>query len=146
LAHDNLEPVRESLDIEGTLDQEKVYWKQTFAQWTDRFGAFKGSEVIGTTREKEIFITYVLLRFERGTTVVQFRQNADKKFYIGTAVSLFPRYYRLIPKSKTEFVVYNNSLQTNTPIKFSFDAKGNINGLTVQNQSYSLKRLDRENY
>lgn len=132
IARGDFEPIRDLLDLEGTLDQERAYWKRTLAGWTERFGAFKRSEVIGTAQAGEFFNTYVLLRFERGATVAQYRQNANKKFYIGTPTFLLPKYYRFIPQAGADFVVHNYTLQTNTPITFSLDRKNAVKGLTIQ--------------
>lgn len=134
IAGEDFEPIRDLIDLEGTLDEEKAYWKRTLANWTPRFGAFRKSEVIGTVQEKEFLLTYVLLQFERGTTIVQYRQNENKKFYIGFPAFLLPRYYRLIPQSKSEFVVYNHALKTSTPVNFSFGEKNVVTGLSVENE------------
>lgn len=134
IAREDFEPIRDLMDLEGSLDEEKAYWKRTFANWTPRFGAFRKSKVIGTVQEKEFLVTYVLLAFERGTTIVQYRQNENKKFYIGFPAFLLPRYYRLIPQSKSEFVVYNHALKTSTPVNFSFSGKNVVTGLTVENE------------
>jgi CubicO group peptidase (beta-lactamase class C family) len=132
LAREEFEPIRELIYFEGTFEEEKAYWKRTFAGWTKRFGAFKKSEVVGTVSEKEFLDTYVLLQFERGTTIVVYRQNEKKQFFIGTSTTLLPRHYRLIPQSNTEFVVYNHALQTSTPVNFSFGEKNAVTGLTIR--------------
>jgi hypothetical protein len=135
IAKEDFEAIREAIYFDGTFDAEKAYWKRTFAEWTNRFGTFKKSEVVGSVTDKEFLNTYVLLQFERGTTTVQFRQNEKKQFYIGTNAYLLPRYYRLVPQSKTEFLIYNYTLQTNTPVKFSFDERNIVTGVTIENES-----------
>jgi CubicO group peptidase (beta-lactamase class C family) len=134
IAREDFEPIRDLIYFDGTLDEEKDYWKRTFANWTPRFGAFRSSEVIGSVQEKEFLVTYVLLQFELGTTIVQYRQNENKKFYIGFPAFLFPRYYRLIPQSKSEFVVYNHALKTSTQVDFSFSEKNVVTGLSIDNE------------
>ena len=134
IAKEDYDSIREAIYFDGTFDEEKAYWKRTFADWTNRFGTFKKSEVIGSVTDKEFLNTYVLLQFERGTTTVQFRQNEKKQFYIGTNAYLLPRYYRLVPQSKTEFVIYNYTIQTNTPVKFSFDERNVVIGVTIENE------------
>ena len=138
IAREDFEPIRDLIYFDGTLDEEKAYWKRTFANWTPRFGAFRRSEVIGSVQEKEFLISYVLLQFERGATIIQYRQNENKKFYIGFPAFLLPRYYRFIPQSKTEFVVYNYTLKTNTPIIFNLNGKNSITGLTIQNKGQKV--------
>jgi CubicO group peptidase (beta-lactamase class C family) len=134
IAKEDYEPIREAIYFDGTFDEEKAYWKRTFAEWTNRFGTFKKSEVVGSVADNEFLNTYVLLQFERGRTIVQFRQNEKKQFNIGTNAYLLPRFYRLVPQSKTEFVIYNYTLQTTTPVKFSFDERDIVTGLTIENE------------
>lgn len=134
IASEDFEPIREMLDLEGTLEEEKTYWKRTFAEWTERFGKFKKSEVVGSVKDKEFLNTYVLLKFERGAKMVQYRQNEKKQFYIGTQASIFPQYYSFTPQSKTEFIVYNYALKTSTPVNFSFGEKSAVTGLTIENE------------
>jgi CubicO group peptidase (beta-lactamase class C family) len=134
LASKDFEPIREMLDLEGTLEEEKTYWKRTFAEWTKRFGKFKKSEVVGSVKDKEFLNTYVLLKFERGARLVTYRQNEKKQFYIGKQTSVFPQYYSFIPQSKTEFIVYNYALKTTTPVNFNFGEKNVVTGLTIENE------------
>ncbi len=134
LAREEFEPIREMLDLEGTLEEEKTYWKRTFAEWTKRFGKFKKSEVVGSVKDKEFLNTNVLLKFERGARLVTYRQNEKKQFYIGTQTSVFPQYYSFTPQSKTEFIVYNYALKTSTPVNFNFGEKNVVTGLTIENE------------
>jgi hypothetical protein len=145
IAREDFEPVRDLIYVEsGKFEEERDYWKETFTVWRQRYGEFKKSEVVGTFAEKEFLVTYVFLHFERGTPIVQFRQNEQKKFFIGTSNSILPRYYRLIPQSKTAFLVYNHPLQTVTPVSFSFGEKNAVIGLTILDEGgeiYAKKLL-----
>jgi CubicO group peptidase (beta-lactamase class C family) len=132
LLKDDYEPIRRSLDLEGTLEEEKAYWKRTFGVWAERFGNFKRSEVVGSVTDKEFLNTYVLFEFERGARFVLFRQNARKQFYIGTQAPIFPQYYTFTPGSKSSFVLYNHALKTTTPVNFQMDKTGVITGLTIE--------------
>lgn len=138
IAKEDFEPIRELIYFEGAFEEEKAYWKRTFTEWTQRFGAFKTSEIVGSVSDKEFLVTYVLLRFEHGATLTQFRQNTQKRFFIGTSAFILPGYYRLIPQSKTKFAVFNPVLQTTTPISFSFDRKNVVTGLTIQKKNEEI--------
>ena len=138
IAKEDYEPILESLDIEGTLEEEKAYWKRTFADWTEHFGKFRKSEVVGSVTRKEFLNTYVLLEFERGLRLVLYRQNKKKQFYIGNQALLFPQYYSFTPESKTEFVIYNYVLKTSTPVNFNQDGKNLVADLTIQNQGENV--------
>ncbi len=134
IVREDYEPIREMLYLEGTLDEEKAYWKQTFAEWVERFGKFKKSEVVGSVMDKESLNTYVLLEFEQGARLVLYRQNENKQFLIGTSAPLLPQYYSFTPESKTQFVVFNHALKTTTPVNFSFNEKNVVTRLTVENE------------
>jgi hypothetical protein len=134
IVREDYEPIREMLYLEGTLDEEKAYWKRTFAEWAEQFGKFKKSEVVGSVTDKESLNTYVLLEFERGARLVLYRQNEKKQFLIGTSASLLPQNYSFTPVSDTEFVVYNHALKTSTPINFNFDEKKLLTGLTIEKE------------
>ncbi|MFN0205571.1 MAG: serine hydrolase domain-containing protein [Planctomycetota bacterium] len=122
--------IADVLDLDGSLEEEKSYWTKTRDTWVKRFGEFKRSEVIGSRVEKQYLNTYVLLQFERGATVVQFRQNDKQKFLIGTANNLLTSQFCLMPESKTGFFVYNHALRTTVPVTFDFDG-ANVTGFTI---------------
>lgn len=139
LAANALEHIQAQLSMQGSLAEEKDYWKRTFNEWKSRFGDYKNSEAVGTLQEKDDLVVYVLFHFDKGTVLTQFRKNPNGMFYIGTYTRVVPRLYRLIPQDKSHFLVYNYTLKTVTPVKFSFDRQGNkVTGLTIQNGSGKL--------
>lgn len=130
LVDGDLEQIHGQMYYDGSLDDEKAYWKQTSAEWKSRFGTYQKSEIVGSTVDKEFILTYVLLEFERGPLLLQFRQNANGKFFIGTGNTLLTGNCRLIPQTPTRFVVYNFSLRTTTSIDFKLSGK-DVVGLTI---------------
>jgi hypothetical protein len=101
------------------MEEEIAYWNRAFSTWRERFGEFKKVEIIGSTNQNNYLTTYALLQFDKGMTIAEFRQNEQKKFFIGHPSFLLPRYYRLIPQSNSEFLINNKLLQTNTKLRFS---------------------------
>lgn len=133
IALDSFEAISNLTYYEGAFEAEKNYWKDRFAQWKERFGDYKKSEVIGSVQDGANLVTYVFLQFEHGSAIVQCKEREDKKFYIGTSNLLLPSHYRFIPKSKTEFEVYNYTLKTSTLVNFNVGVKNVVDGLTTQN-------------
>nr|MBA2328915.1 beta-lactamase family protein [Flavisolibacter sp.] len=127
IAKDSIKQIQKYIDLEGTIEQEKAYWDRTFSSWRQRFGTFKEVKIIGSRYLKNFLVSYAILEFEKGTTIVEIRQNEQKKFFVGHPSLLLPRYYRLIPQSKTEFLIHNHSLQTSTKIIL------NDEGMIIQN-------------
>ncbi|MBI3817230.1 MAG: beta-lactamase family protein [Planctomycetes bacterium] len=126
-----LDSVREMLQFDGAFEEEAAYWSRTRAEWTKRFGQFAAPEILGTAIEKNLLITYVLLQFERGTTIVQLRQEVNKKYFVGTGNNLLPGDYRFIRRSDAEFIVYNHSLRTSTRVRFDVRGKNGDGGMTI---------------
>ena len=142
IARDSILEIQEFLDIESSMEEEKAYWNRTLLAWNVRLGPYKKTEIIGSTFQDTFLVTYALIEFDKGVTIAEFRQNEQKKFFIGHPSFLLPRYYRLIPQSKSEFLVYNHILQTSSKIVF------NKQGLTIQSQDKDVfaKKIFYNNY
>jgi len=67
----------------------------------------------------QIFSYLSKASFTKGSTVVEFQQNEDGKYFIGHPSFLLAKFYRLIPQNETEFLVYNQSYQTTTALVFN---------------------------
>lgn len=128
----NFETLIDSMYYEGNFEEERQYWKDKLSQWTGRFGEYQKSEVIGTIRESSALITYIFLQFIRGGAIVQCRYEENKKISFGASNLIVPRHYRFIPKSKTEFEVYNATFKTSAVVNFVFYRTNVIYGLNTQ--------------
>lgn len=141
ISKESFEQIRAELYFDSTFENEKHYLSRTFAEWLKRFGMFRKSEVIGSGLEKELLVTYVILQFENGTTIVQFRQNSKREFSIATSNMLIPRYYRLIPQTIKEMVVYNHVFQTTKIVSFHFGKKDDVTGLSFEDEKVFAKKI-----
>ena len=146
LSVNDLEPIREAFWRSEKFEDEKAYWTPTWKEWTERWGKYTTSEVLGTTENKtgkdRILETWALIRFQNGTRLVNFRQDPDGNFYIDTSTTdLLPAYFQFVPVSDTEFVTYNFRLKTESKIKFQ-TVNDRVTGLTFLNgRCVSAKRL-----
>ena len=140
-----LEGLRDVLAYEGKFEEEEAYWARTCATWRERFGAFRGSQVVGTLSDKDGRATLVLLRFERGCVPILARLGARERLAVGTANKLLPGDYRFIPQSKTDFLVANDALGTTTRVSFELNAKNEVTGLTIHTGDGPMRasRVDR---
>jgi CubicO group peptidase (beta-lactamase class C family) len=123
------------IDIEGEIE----FWTGAFQFWTDRFGPFTGSKVLGSALGFSDFgptlDTYVLLRFEEGERIISFRQSTEGSasgFYLDAIPSTaLPAAHRFVPLSETEFATFNFEFAEEARIRFEFDAEDRIGALRV---------------
>lgn len=139
IARGNFDSIRNSIVSEENYEAEKKFWTDKFIQWTNRFGKYKKTETIGSVQDSTGLLIYNLLQFEHGSTTLQFKEMKDKRFYIGTVTRFLPSHYRFIPKSMTEFEVFNYSLKTSTPIEFTFGPQNTITGIVAKKGNIEIR-------
>lgn len=138
LANNNFEPIRETLWRNEKFEDEKAYWTPAWKEWTDQWGKFINSEVIGTIPTgdgaKRILNNYVLVRFHNGVRLINFKQNVDGYFYGDTSTTDFlPAYFQFVPVTKREFVTYNFHLKSESRITFQIGKSNSVTGLMFSN-------------
>lgn len=134
LANNNLEPIRETHWRSEKFEDEKAYWISAWKEWTEQWGKFVNSEVIGTISTddstKKILNTYVLIHFQNGSRLVNFQQNTDGYFYGNTSTTdLLPAYFQFVPLTNKEFVTYNFHLKSESRISFQINKNNLVTGL-----------------
>lgn len=140
LANNNLEPIRETLWRSEKFEDEKAYWTPAWKEWTNQWGAFESSEVVATittgdTAEK-ILNTYVLIHFQNGSRLVNFKQNKDGYFYIDTSTTDFlPAYFQFVPLMNKEFVTYNFHLKSESKMRFQTNKNNQVTGVIISNNA-----------
>ncbi|HYO16115.1 MAG TPA: serine hydrolase domain-containing protein, partial [Thermoanaerobaculia bacterium] len=133
----DLEPIREVLWTDMKMEDEKTYWGEAWPKWKQEWGAYQGSEVLGTQKSGDLLNTYVLIHFERGSRVVYFQQKPDGRIFLNTSTGtpegrLLPPIYRFVPQSETQFATYNFTLGTEARVRFRIGEGGMVEALVVQ--------------
>jgi hypothetical protein len=111
--------------LERLAQTETRLWEQR----RQRFGEFKGVELVGSERRGPESLVIVRLVLERGSTLVRFMW--DGVVLAGRQVVDQPPAPTLLPVSPTEFTSF--SLRQPSPIRLRFDgdAGGAVHGVTI---------------
>jgi hypothetical protein len=138
LANNDLEPIRVTHWRSEKFEDEKAYWTPAWKEWTDQWGGFVNSEMIATIPTGEstarILNNYVLIHFQNGVRLINFKQNKDGYFYGDTSTTDFmPAYFQFVPLTKRKFVTYNFHLQSESQINFQFGKNNLVSGLMFSN-------------
>ena len=134
-------PMQEAFKGIVTMDWLKSRQDERWREWRERFGDYKGFEVIGTVAEgREDHITYARLDFERGAALVMYWWGPLRLAGYGQVSSVPGRL--LLPQSSFEFAGFDLSTSTTLKINFKADDKGFIEGLEVQTNGREV-RADR---
>jgi CubicO group peptidase (beta-lactamase class C family) len=133
----DLEPIREVLWTDMKIEEEKTYWDEAWPKWKQEWGAFQGTEVLGTQKSGDLLNTYVLVHFERGSRLVYLQQKPGGRFFVNTSTGtpegrLLPPLYRFVPQSETEFATWNFTLGTEARLRFRIGEGGVVEALVVQ--------------
>ena len=89
------EPLLEVLAKSDSPDEERRYWPVQWERWRAAHGAYRGTELVATTRVGERLLSYALVRFERAGVLVVVAHDAEGRISIGNDISIaaqgFPR-------------------------------------------------------
>jgi CubicO group peptidase (beta-lactamase class C family) len=124
---------------EINIEEEIEFWTKAFQFWSDRYGTFIDSKVLasvpGSSEFGPTLDTYVVLRFERGATIISFRQAASGQltgFYLeAMPSSALPSSHRFVPLSDLEFATFNFEFGSEARIRFEVDSTDRITGLQM---------------
>jgi len=106
-------PLFEVLAAADNREEEMRYWPGQWAQWKERHGPYRGTEVIATARRGERLFTYILVKFEAFNVVAAVAHDAQGGVSIGTNIEadtadeFIPSEYVLAPLGPHRFHVYN---------------------------------------
>lgn len=135
IRENNMEPLREhlhpSLPFEDTKDQARSSWEW----YQDRFGAFKGQEVIGTAIMSQVSArTFVRLIFERGEVIDMYAWVGGKIASIEGEIER-PMATPFLPESENRFS--NFDMFTGKTMRATFDLQkdGKVTGVVLQTQT-----------
>lgn len=129
LAEGDYRPLIASLASSSTPEGEDQYWSRQWPEWVREHGAYRGNELIATSRRGDNWVTWVLLRFDRRSILVAANYGADGKVLIGNdtfvepEVELLPSEFVLAPTGKNTFGVFNTSLPGSVEVSFDPDAR-----------------------
>lgn len=104
------------LAVADNREEEMRYWPGQWAQWKERHGPYRGTEVIATALRGERLFTYILVKFERFNVVAAAARDAQGGVSIGTdigaekAEEFIPSEYVLAPLGADRFHVYNPAI------------------------------------
>lgn len=125
MAEGDFGPFREVFDGGARFDVEDEvgFWTRAFEAWTERYGEYVRSEVLGTGRGSSpmgpALVTYVLLTFEEGARLISFRQGPEGGYFLHVGGSTrLPDRYRFVPVSENDFVTYNFLLEGKARVRF----------------------------
>jgi hypothetical protein len=126
-------------------DGEVEFWTGAFSRFANAVGAFRDSRVLGTivgpSRQGEALMTYVEVRFERGSRVLRFVQLADGSqpgfFVQNVPPNALPDRHLLAATSGREFVTHNFRLGHTGRVTFETD------GARVVAMAIGGRRADR---
>jgi CubicO group peptidase (beta-lactamase class C family) len=115
LARGDYEPLFAILASSSTPAAERQYWARQLPEWVDAFGAYRGNELIATSRRGANLVTWILLKFERRTILVGANYDAEGKMLLGNDIfvapdtELLPSEYVLAPSGGGRFRVLSTS-------------------------------------
>ncbi len=129
-------------DVEGAVD----FWTDAFRYWSQRFGPFAGSKVLGTVAGASplgpTLESYVLVRFENGARLISFTQGAEGPrtgFYLQTVgPAALPASHKFVPTSEAEFATFNFVFESATRVRFEIDEAGRVKGLRLPGRGEAL--------
>ena len=116
-------PLFEVLAGGDSREEEIRYWPSQWAEWKQRHGAYRGTEVIATTRRGERLLTYLLVKFDRFNVLVAAAHNAEGGVSIGNNISaegadeFIPSEYVLAPRGEGVFHVYNPTVPAGVEVR-----------------------------
>jgi hypothetical protein len=115
-------PVAEAFGGQIPLEEVAAQEAETWKQWTERNGAFKGFEVLGTYRMRPMAASFARLDFERGSVIVRYGWDGPELAGIRVVPNL-PT-VALYPTSATQFTTFD--LRDPEPAAARFDANGRL--------------------
>lgn len=115
-------PVAEAFGGQVPLEEVAAREAGMWRQWTERNGAFKGFEVLGTYRMRPMAASFARLDFERGSVIVRYGWAGPELAGIRVVPSL-PS-VAIYPTSATQFTTFD--LRDPEPAVVRFEADGRL--------------------
>ncbi len=119
--------------VAGMEEEEKRDWQPLL----DRFGAFQGFELVGTTGGESRATTYVRGRFEKGSQVFVFGWRGPQAVTVRLVDTLPGGMF--LPESGTGLVSFDMAARATTRIGFETGEGGAVTGLVVRTPAGDVK-------
>jgi CubicO group peptidase (beta-lactamase class C family) len=117
---------------ESSAAEEREFWAGRLPMWERRYGAYQGMETMGTVNaEGGAWFTWILLRFDRGATVVRVRHTGGTAYVQTAPPPLLSAAFALAPAGDGELVVYNAQLRRTLRIQVERDPAGEPRALLI---------------